>query len=119
MVVVMRYTISIKENRDFRRMYSKGKSVVNNAFAIYVRKNCIERNRLGLTVGTKVGKAVCRNRVRRLIRESYRLQEDTIKLGYDIVIVARVKAGHLSFWQVDESIKELFAKLKLYKEVAK
>ncbi len=111
----MRYTVSIKENRDFRRMYTKGKSVVNASFVVYVRPNRLSKNRIGLTVGTKVGKAVRRNRVRRLIRESYRLQEDTLKLGYDIVIVARVKAGYLSFWQVDEALKELFAKQKLYK----
>ena len=114
----MRYTVSLKENRDFRRLYNKGKTTVNSALAVYVRPNRLSKNRLGLTVGTKVGKAVCRNRVRRLIRESYRLQEDVLKTGYDLVIVARVKAGHMTFWQIDDALKSLFRKLGLYKESA-
>jgi len=114
----MRYTESIKENRDFKRLYTKGKTVVNPSLAVYVRPNRLGKNRIGLTVGTKIGKAVCRNRIRRLIRESYRLQEDMLRLGYDIVIVARVRAGHMDFWQIDAALKELFGKLKLYKESA-
>jgi len=84
--------------------------------AVYVRPNRLGQNRLGLTVGTKVGKAVCRNRVRRLLRESYRLQEDKLKTGLDLVVVARVRAGHATFWQIDAALKNLFHKLGLYKE---
>ena len=114
----MRYTESIKENRDFRRLYNKGKTAVNPSFAIYVRPNRLGKNRIGLTVGTKVGKAVCRNRVRRLIRESYRLQEDMLRLGFDIVIVARVRTNGMTFRQIDAALKDLMSKLKLYKESA-
>ena len=92
--------------------------MVNPAMAVYIRPNRLKKNRLGLTVGTKVGKAVCRNRIRRLIRESYRLQEDKLKIGYDLVVVARVKAGHMTFWQIDTALKQIFGKLDLYKESA-
>ena len=63
----------MKENHLFRRLYAKGKSAVSPTLAVYVRKNRLGYTRLGLTVGTKVGKAVRRNKVRRRIREAYRI----------------------------------------------
>ena len=89
----METTVSLKQNHQFRRLYSKGKSAVSPCLAVYCRKNRLDHDRLVLTVGTKVGKAWLRNRTRRRIREAFRLHEAEIRLGYDIVIVARVKAG--------------------------
>lgn len=107
----MRSTVSLTENRNFRRLYTSGKSAVNSILAVYVRKNRMEENRLGLTVGTKVGKAVVRNRVRRRIREAYRLGECRIKTGYDIVVVARVRAAHVSYAEIDHALFELLRTL--------
>ena len=85
----MKETTSIKENREFRRMYSKGKSGVSPYLVVYCRKNRREYNRLGITVGVKLGHAVVRNRIRRRLREIFRLSQDRMKQGYDIIIVAR------------------------------
>ena len=71
----MKYTVSLKENRVFRRLYAKGRSAVSPTMVLYCRKNGRRENRLGLTTGTKLGHAVVRNRVRRRLREIYRLQE--------------------------------------------
>lgn len=109
----MRYTVSIKQNRDFRRLYSSGKSAVNAYLAIYCRRNKTAINRLGLTVGTKVGKAVVRNRVRRRIREAYRLRETSLKTGYDIVIVARTRTAQASYHDIDRALAALLQKLGL------
>ena len=68
----MKHTVSLKQNHQFRRLYSKGKSAVSPTLALYCRKNRLGYSRLGVTVGTKVGKAVRRNRTRRRIREAYR-----------------------------------------------
>ncbi len=76
---------------------------------VYARPNRTGGNRLGITVGVKVGGAVVRNRTRRLIRESYRLGEHRLKTGYDIVAVARVRCAGADFRHVDAS---LFALLK-------
>ena len=65
----MKHTVSLKGNRSFRRMYAKGKSAASSSLALYCRRNGSSENRLGLTVGTKVGKAVRRNLVRRRLRE--------------------------------------------------
>ena len=66
----MKNTISLKENHEFRRLYHRGTSSAGRHLVLYCRKNKLGRNRLGLTVSAKLGKAVQRNRVKRLFRES-------------------------------------------------
>ena len=88
----MKYTISLKQNHEFRRLYSKGKSAVSPYFAIYCRKTSRDHSRLGITTGVKLGKAVKRNFVRRRIRELYRTNEEKFLPGYDVVVVARSRA---------------------------
>ncbi len=107
----MKKTVALKENHLFRRLYSKGQSAVSPYLAIYVRRTGRKENRLGLTVSTKLGHAVVRNRVRRRLREIYRLHEDQIAAGVDLVVVARVRAAHATYWQLDESFVRLCAKL--------
>ena len=85
----MKKTVTIKENRTFRRIYNKGKSVVTPYLVCYCRPNGQDHNRLGITVSTKLGGAVVRNRARRRLREVYRLAQPKMKQGYDIVLVAR------------------------------
>jgi len=93
----MRYTISLKRNRDFVRLYRAGKSAASKELALYCRKNRTDENRLGITVSAKIGNAVTRNRVRRRIREAYRLNEHRFKPGFDIVVVARSRAVGCEF----------------------
>lgn len=109
----MKKTISLKLNHEFRRLYSRGKSAVSPCLAIYCRKNRLNYNRLGLTVGTKVGKAVIRNRTRRRIREAYRLHEMEFVKGYDIVVVARVRAAFLRYGEIERSLLKTMDKLGL------
>ena len=109
----MKYTISLKGNRAFRRIYAKGKSLALPAVVLYCRKNGSEENRLGLTVGTKVGKAVCRNRIRRRLREIYRLHEGELRKGWDIVIVARTRAREASYQELEADFLRAAGKLGL------
>lgn len=88
----MKKTVTIKSNRDFQWLYRRGKSAVSPTLVIYWRRNREGASRLGITTGTKLGHAVTRNRVRRQIREIYRLNRDKLVPGRDIVIVARVRA---------------------------
>jgi ribonuclease P protein component len=112
----MKNTVSIVKNKDFRRVYSRGKYYVDNLLVIYVIKNKLKYNRLGIVANKKVGKAVLRNKVRRLIRENYRLIEDRVEKGYDIVIVSRVKASKSNYYDIKKSIVKLFDKTKLLKD---
>ena len=107
----MKHTVSMKENHLFRRLYTKGKSAATGLLPVYVRPNRQGRNRLGLTVGTKVGKAVRRNKVRRRIREAYRIHEETMTTGWDIVVVARVRSAFASYAELERDLLRLLDKL--------
>ncbi|MCF0121382.1 MAG: ribonuclease P protein component [Oscillospiraceae bacterium] len=109
----MRYSVSLKENRDFRRLYSKGKSAAGSLLVIYCRKNGSVFNRIGYTVGTKLGKAVKRNRVRRRLRAIYRLNEASFARGYDIVVVARVKSRYASYQELEAEFRSLSERVGL------
>ena len=90
----MEFTSTIKQNYEFRRLYSKGKSCANAYLVVYCRKNRAGRSRIGYTVSNKVGHAVVRNRIRRRLREIYLLHERQIARGYDLVVVSRTADYH-------------------------
>ena len=110
----MHNTASLKLNNDFRRLYARGKSHAGAYIVVYAMKTRRPYKRLGLTVGKTFGKAVKRNRMKRLIRENYRAMEDHIPNGYDFVIVARSRAIGASFSQVKRDMEYVFGKLGLY-----
>ncbi|MDK2933572.1 MAG: ribonuclease protein component [Clostridiales bacterium] len=112
----MQKTISLTENKQFKWIYKKGNSLANNLLVIYFFNNSLSVNRLGITVNKKVGKAVVRNRVRRLIKESYRLKEQYIKEGYDIIFVSRVQAREASYKQISGAMHDLLKRVGLFKE---
>ncbi|MDD5937427.1 MAG: ribonuclease P protein component [Clostridiales bacterium] len=113
----MKYTVSMKENHLFRRLYAKGKNGASPCLAVYARKNRLGKNRLGLTVGTKVGKAVRRNKIRRRIREAYRIHEGQMTTGWDLVVVARVKAAYAPYDQLERELLRLLDKLGVRKKL--
>ena len=115
----MQFTCSIKRNYEFRRLYSAGKSSATGHIALYCRRSRQRgRNQLGITVGTKVGNAVVRNRVRRKLKEIYRLHESEIRRGFDLVIVARVKSRDATYRQLETDFLRLVDKLGLKGEQA-
>ena len=89
--------------------------MVNDCLAVYWRKNGGKVCRLGITVSGRIGKAVVRNRIRRLIRESYRLMEDRVLPGHDIVVVARGRAVGADYRYVSSSLERAFLKSGLIK----
>ena len=109
----MKKTVSLKLNRDFKRLYYRGKSVSCGYVVVYASRSRFPKNRLGLTCGKAIGKAVVRNRIKRLMRESYRLLEHRISPGYDIVIVARHRAAGKSFDAIFKDVKYALGKLEL------
>ena len=108
----MKFTQSIKKNFQFRFVYNKGKSLANRLLVMYVVKNkkYTDTNRLGISVSKKVGKSVVRSRVTRLIKESYRLSEEDIKQGYDIVVIARGSANGADYKEINKALLSLLKK---------
>ena len=101
---------SLKKNADFKNCYNSGKSFVNKYLVLYLCGNGLGRNRYGISVSKKVGNSVVRHRVKRLIRETCRLHEHEMAVGYDIVIVARVRAKELGFFKIEDSLLRLTGK---------
>ena len=99
------------KNKDFQVVYKKGKSYANRHLIMYVLENNTEENRLGISVSKKVGNSVVRHRVTRLIRESYRLNKESIKKGYDIVIIARASAKEMGYHEIESSLLHLVKKM--------
>ena len=109
----MKNTKSLKLNRDFRRLYSRGKSHVGAYTVLYAQKNRLGSNRLGLNVSKSTGKAVKRNRLKRLMREGYRLIEDRIEPGFDFILVARARALGKTQARIQTDIEQSMRKLGL------
>ena len=90
----------LKNTNQFKIVYNNGKSYANRDLVMYLRKNDSDTNRLGISVSKKVGNSVVRHRVTRLIRESYRLNEEKLLQGYDIVVVARANAKGKDYFDI-------------------
>ncbi len=103
----------LRKTRDFSSVYKYGVSVVTKNIVMYYKKNNSKSNRIGVSVSKKVGKAVIRNKVKRLIKESFRKKDLTnLSSGYDIVFVARVRIKFADMKIVDRDITNLIKKLK-------
>ena len=102
----MKFSTSLKYNHIFQRLY-RTNGQANGHLVLYARKNRLGVNRVGITVSKKLGKAHIRNRIRRRVREVYRLNEAAFRPGWDIVVVVRSKAIDASFPPLTESYLSL------------
>lgn len=105
----MQFSSALKLNHIFRRLYHTS-GHADAYLVLYARKNRTQSNRVGITVSKKLGKAHVRNRVRRRLREIYRLHEAKFQPGWDIVVVARSKAVDAPFDKLTASYLALAAK---------
>ena len=110
--------VTVKQNGDFRRIYRRGRSAVAGGVVVYCLKNRQGMSRLGVTVSTKLGHAVVRNRVRRRFRELYRLHKGDMLPGYDIIMVARVRAAELPYAKLEKQYLRCLSQLGLLREDA-
>ncbi len=106
----MKNTQSLKKNFEFKIVYKRGISIANRQLIMYILPNKKNMNFLGISVSKKVGNSVVRSRTTRLIRESYRLNEESIKTGYNIVFIARNGAAGIPFSDMERSVKHLLKK---------
>ena len=103
----MIFTDSLKNNRDFVNVYTSGRSYANKYLVIYTLKNNSDRNRLGISVSKKVGNSVVRHRLKRIIKESYRLHEKMFNSGLDIVVIARKGSDACDFAGIESALLHL------------
>lgn len=98
---------SLKKNNDFKKVYGSGCSCANRQMIGFFLANRSAKNRIGISVSKKVGNSVVRHKLKRLVKEAYRLNQSKIKKGYDIVIVIRPGAKDKSYWQMESSLLHL------------
>ena len=113
----MKFSTSLKLNHIFRRLY-RSNGFAGPYLVLYARKNREGINRVGITVSKKLGKAHIRNRIRRRLREVYRLNEDQFLQGWDIVLVARGKTLDGDFTAITQSFLSLANKAGVLREEA-
>ncbi len=105
----------ITGNRDFQRVYRHGKNCVSPGLVTYVLKNKNNNLRIGITTSKKVGKAVRRNRSRRVIRAAFSHIGVDTDLNYDIIFVARTKTCFLKSYDVERYMREHLRSLGILK----
>jgi len=110
---------TLKKNYEFRRLYAKGRSAVLPALVIYARHTKGAVNRVGFTVSARLGHAVVRNRVRRRLREIYRLHEAELRPGTELVIVARGRSITAAYRELERDFLAGCRKLGLLREEAR
>ena len=112
----MKHTIMLKKNYEFKNVLSKGKYYSAENIEAFILKNNFNYNLLGLAISTKIGKAVKRNMIKRLIRESYNNTEQSIKLGYSIVFLWKKKADikNATYNNIKKDMNIVFDKAELF-----
>ena len=111
----MKFSYALKLNHIFRRLYATN-GQANGYLVFYARPNRLGVNRVGITAGKKLGHAVVRNRVRRRLREVYRLNEDKFTPGWDIVVVARSRCIDANFTKLANAYLSLAEKAGVLKQ---
>lgn len=98
---------TLKKNRDFQEVYKKGKSYANKYLVMYILKNELDCNRIGISVSKKVGNSVVRHRTTRVIRECFRLEKECFLEGFDIVVIARASAKGKKYKDICSAVLHL------------
>ncbi|RAV19528.1 ribonuclease P protein component [Paenibacillus contaminans] len=104
----------LAKREDFNHVYRRGKSVANQQFVLYAMAQPKQEHfRLGVSVSKKIGNAVVRNRIRRMMKEIVRLHIPEIDGGVDFIIIARKPAADLEYAQMEKSIMHVLKRAKL------
>lgn len=107
---------SVKKNSEFQVIYRNGTSYANRLLVMYVMKTGEDENRIGISVSKKVGNSVVRHHITRLLREIFRLNEDRIQTGLNIVVVARVAAKDSDYKHLESAYLHLCGLHNIKKE---
>lgn len=97
----------LRNNFHFKKVYNRGKSYGNRLVVMYANKNGMNYNRVGFSVTKKIGNSVVRNKVRRRMKESYRLNCNKIKDGYDLIFLPKVAANKADYREIESAMLHL------------
>lgn len=100
---------------EFKKVYSVGKNYWNRNFILYVRKNNLDETRVGFTITKKHGNSVVRNKMRRRMKEAYRLNFYNVKNGYDLVFIPKRNTVNISYKELEGSMIHILKIAKVLK----
>lgn len=114
----MRKIETLKKNYEFRYVLSKGEFYCGKYIIAYIKKNNSDKNRIGIAINTKLGKAVKRNNAKRLIRENYRIIKDKLISGNSIVFLwnKNINLKEANFFEIQKDMLNIFNKAKIFKD---
>lgn len=108
--------LRLKKNTEFKKVYNKGRSVANRFAVMYILHNGTPHRKAGFSVSKKMGGAVQRNRIKRLFREVYRLDQERLIKGINVVFIARQAAKEAKFQDLVKAFHELYRKARVISE---
>lgn len=106
----------LRKNKNFQTIYKVGKSYANREIVLYVLSSKTGERRVGFAAGKRLGNAVKRNRVKRLLREAYRLNQHRLRAGVDLIIMGRQPIVGEKLPTVAASFLNLVIRAKILKE---
>jgi len=109
----------LRKNEEFHRVFKLGKAFVGDKIVVYKLENGLSYNRVGITVSRKLGGAVERNKLKRIVREAWRAREGQLRKGFDLVLVPRMKAKTASFREIADELQQLLVKGNIIETVAR
>ena len=112
----MKYSEGLKKNADFQAVYKNGVQAANRYLVLYVKENNLGINRVGISVSKKIGNSIVRHRVKRLVKEAYRLQEEYFQKGYDLVFIGRGRSKESTYFDIEGAVCQLALKMGVMRQ---
>ncbi len=112
----MRKFPSIQKNSDFQKIYHDGRSYANRLLVMYVKRQDQEGNRLGVSCSKKIGNSVVRHTMVRKLREIFRLNNEKLNSGLDIIVVVRKNADAATYQELENAYLELCSRHHIISE---
>lgn len=112
----LKKSAKLKKNKNFQAVYKGGKSIANRLLVLYMLPNQSDFRKVGFAAGKRLGNAVVRNRVKRMMREAFRLNQDKLPVGYDFILVGRQPAVSVKTQELTAALLNICGRIRTQPE---